>query len=428
MTLSDWLQHLRNLLPNWSSAASLEDRRFLSVVVTGCDSGFGQLVARDLCVNGCSVFALCLGEERAVRDTLVSLLPGVSGNGVVDPVDAPAASGCGGSVGKEKGRETTGGRRQGEDLLHVIQADVSCEISVQKAVRRVSSILEDLYYATEPKSHFATGRLGEEMFEDDGRRDNTIENRGECQDVRKAKRKDGMIRPPGLFCLINNAGVFEFGGFELMSEEAWRRVFEVNVLGVARCARLFLPLLQPGGANTHLFDKLHESEREREEMGVEEERPPSVSSRGEAKGGDTEGRSLKVNDGSLQSKGEYPPHEGQTEGPGGRDSGGMQDAKLSRCKGSTNKDSVYEAYGSEYHTRLRKSLSFFLWLFACSPETVTRQLARSAVARSPPRVVVFRWQVDLWGFLILCAVPQFISDAFFAVLVAVGFPRPVSAS
>mmetsp|Transcript_26210 Transcript_26210/g.51467 ORF Transcript_26210/g.51467 Transcript_26210/m.51467 type:complete len:164 (+) Transcript_26210:1453-1944(+) len=163
-------------------------------------------------------------------------------------------------------------------------------------------------------------------------------------------------------------------------------------------------------------------------MGVEEERPPSVSSRGEAKGGDTEGRSLKVNDGSLQSKGEYPPHEGQTEGPGGRDSGGMQDAKLSRCKGSTNKDSVYEAYGSEYHTRLRKSLSFFLWLFACSPETVTRQLARSAVARSPPRVVVFRWQVDLWGFLILCAVPQFISDAFFAVLVAVGFPRPVSAS
>lgn len=43
--------------------------------------------------------------------------------------------------------------------------------------------------------------------------------------------------------LINNAGILRLGGWQDASEADWRRLFEVNLLGVALATRAFLPLL-----------------------------------------------------------------------------------------------------------------------------------------------------------------------------------------
>ena len=43
--------------------------------------------------------------------------------------------------------------------------------------------------------------------------------------------------------LINNAGILRIGGWQDASEADWRRLFEVNLLGVALATRAFAPLL-----------------------------------------------------------------------------------------------------------------------------------------------------------------------------------------
>ena len=43
--------------------------------------------------------------------------------------------------------------------------------------------------------------------------------------------------------LVNNAGVLRLGGWPDLSEADWRRLFEVNLLGVDLTTRAFLPLL-----------------------------------------------------------------------------------------------------------------------------------------------------------------------------------------
>ena len=43
--------------------------------------------------------------------------------------------------------------------------------------------------------------------------------------------------------LINNAGILRLGGWQDASEADWRRLFEVNLLGVALATRAFVPLL-----------------------------------------------------------------------------------------------------------------------------------------------------------------------------------------
>ena len=43
--------------------------------------------------------------------------------------------------------------------------------------------------------------------------------------------------------LVNNAGVLRLGGWQDISEADWRRLFEVNLLGVDLTTRAFLPLL-----------------------------------------------------------------------------------------------------------------------------------------------------------------------------------------
>jgi len=43
--------------------------------------------------------------------------------------------------------------------------------------------------------------------------------------------------------LVNNAGILRLGGWADVSEADWRKLFEVNLLAVARVTRAFLPLL-----------------------------------------------------------------------------------------------------------------------------------------------------------------------------------------
>ena len=43
--------------------------------------------------------------------------------------------------------------------------------------------------------------------------------------------------------LVNNAGILRLGAWEEVSEADWRKLFEVNLLAVARVTRAFLPLL-----------------------------------------------------------------------------------------------------------------------------------------------------------------------------------------
>ncbi len=47
--------------------------------------------------------------------------------------------------------------------------------------------------------------------------------------------------------LINNAGVAFLGGFEETPLSEWRRVYDINVLGVVHCIRAFLPSMRAAG-------------------------------------------------------------------------------------------------------------------------------------------------------------------------------------
>ena len=47
--------------------------------------------------------------------------------------------------------------------------------------------------------------------------------------------------------LVNNAGVAFLGSFEETPLEEWRRVFDINVLGIVHCIRAFLPAMRSAG-------------------------------------------------------------------------------------------------------------------------------------------------------------------------------------
>ncbi len=47
--------------------------------------------------------------------------------------------------------------------------------------------------------------------------------------------------------LVNNAGVAFLGGFEETPLSEWRRIFDVNVLGIVHCIRAFLPAMREAG-------------------------------------------------------------------------------------------------------------------------------------------------------------------------------------
>ena len=52
----------------------------------------------------------------------------------------------------------------------------------------------------------------------------------------------------GLDVLVNNAGVGAQGGIDANDDDEWHRVFDVNVVGIARVTRAVLPLLRASSA------------------------------------------------------------------------------------------------------------------------------------------------------------------------------------
>jgi len=51
----------------------------------------------------------------------------------------------------------------------------------------------------------------------------------------------------GLDCLVNNAGVMLLGSVEGTDTDEWRRMVDVNVLGLLYCTHTALPILREGG-------------------------------------------------------------------------------------------------------------------------------------------------------------------------------------
>ena len=52
----------------------------------------------------------------------------------------------------------------------------------------------------------------------------------------------------GLDVLVNNAGIGAQGGVETNADDEWHRVFDINVVGIARVTRAALPLLRASSA------------------------------------------------------------------------------------------------------------------------------------------------------------------------------------
>ena len=68
-------------------------------------------------------------------------------------------------------------------------------------------------------------------------------------DVTSPESIDGALLAVGdepLAGLVNNAGIAIAGPLELLSIEAWRKQFEVNVIGLVAVTQAFLPLLRRG--------------------------------------------------------------------------------------------------------------------------------------------------------------------------------------
>ncbi|XP_072016832.1 retinol dehydrogenase 16-like [Amphiura filiformis] len=123
------------------------------ILITGCDSGFGNVLARNLDKKGCHVFATCLTSAGAESLTKVS-----------------------------------------SARLHAMIMDVSNSESIQVAFEVVDKVLID---------------------------------------------------KPGLWGLVNNAGILGNGGYyEWSTRDEFRRVLEVNLLGPIEVTNVFSPLLR----------------------------------------------------------------------------------------------------------------------------------------------------------------------------------------
>src|SRR5438309_4949680 len=71
---------------------------------------------------------------------------------------------------------------------------------------------------------------------------NKVDAVGFAGDLATANAAERVVREhPDIEILVNNLGIFEPKPFEEISDDDWRRFFEVNVLSGVRLARLVLP-------------------------------------------------------------------------------------------------------------------------------------------------------------------------------------------
>jgi NAD(P)-dependent dehydrogenase (short-subunit alcohol dehydrogenase family) len=54
--------------------------------------------------------------------------------------------------------------------------------------------------------------------------------------------------------LVNNAGVAFLGGFEQTPLSEWRRIYDINVLGIVHCIRAFLPAMRRAGGRRKIVN------------------------------------------------------------------------------------------------------------------------------------------------------------------------------
>jgi NAD(P)-dependent dehydrogenase (short-subunit alcohol dehydrogenase family) len=68
---------------------------------------------------------------------------------------------------------------------------------------------------------------------------------GFAGDLSSASVAEKLVqRHPQVDILVNNLGIFEVKSFEEITDDEWKRFFDVNVLSGARLARLYLPFMR----------------------------------------------------------------------------------------------------------------------------------------------------------------------------------------
>jgi NAD(P)-dependent dehydrogenase (short-subunit alcohol dehydrogenase family) len=77
---------------------------------------------------------------------------------------------------------------------------------------------------------------------------------GFAGDLSQASVAEALLRAhPTVDILVNNLGIFEIRAYQDISDEDWRRFFEVNVLSGARLARLYFPAMLTRGWGRIIF-------------------------------------------------------------------------------------------------------------------------------------------------------------------------------
>lgn len=160
-----------------------------AVLVTGCDTGFGNLLARKLDKAGFKVLACCLFPD--------------------------------GSGAKELKAECS-------SKLSIIKLDVTSDKEVEAAYQEVESQLE------------ASGNRKWPTFQNNNQISNQTNNH--------AKTNSNIFHPTTrteLLAVVNNAGILATGEVEFgKSLEPFEKQLEVNCLGTIRVTKAFCPLLR----------------------------------------------------------------------------------------------------------------------------------------------------------------------------------------
>nr|CAD7445228.1 unnamed protein product [Timema bartmani] len=273
--LASWLGFF--LLPR--AYKKLQPRRLLpgldsrAVLITGCDTGFGNLCARRLDAMGVSVYAGCLfpaGPEaqdlkntcsqnlhlipldvtkdedmreavRQVQDTL-----GHRGeSSLLDPLHLDLI---------DKTQEILGHRGESSlfDPLHLNLIDKTQEIL---GYRGESSLLDPLHLNFIDKTQEILGHRGESSLFDPLHLDlidktqEILGNRGESSPLDPLHlnlndKTQEILGHRVLWAVVNNAGIGSYGEVEWSPLDLYLRMFQVNALGTVRMTKTFLPLVR----------------------------------------------------------------------------------------------------------------------------------------------------------------------------------------